>query len=40
LIATGGSDFHGIEDGGAELGKIRAIGPIPYGCFSALNELF
>ena len=29
LFATGGSDFHGIEDGGAELGKIRAIGAIP-----------
>ncbi|MCD6525564.1 MAG: PHP domain-containing protein [Desulfuromonas sp.] len=39
LIATGGSDFHGMEDGGAELGKVRAIGAIPYNCFEALQQL-
>ncbi len=39
LLVTGGSDFHGIEDGGAELGKIRAIGAIPYGCFEELQQL-
>lgn len=38
LFATGGSDFHGIEDGGAELGKIRAIGAIPYHCYTTLRE--
>ncbi|EAT14489.1 PHP domain-containing protein [Desulfuromonas acetoxidans] len=39
LFATGGSDFHGIEDGGAELGKIRAIGSIPYNCYTTLREV-
>lgn len=39
LIVTGGSDFHGIEDGGAEFGKVRAIGAIPYGCFEGLQQL-
>ena len=39
LLVTGGSDFHGIEDGGAELGKVRAIGAIPYGCFENLQQL-
>ena len=39
LIATGGSDFHGIEDGGAELGNVRSIGAIPYSCFAALQKL-
>ena len=39
LVVTGGSDFHGIEDGGAELGKVRAIGAIPYGCFEDLQQL-
>nr|WP_320050157.1 PHP domain-containing protein [uncultured Desulfuromonas sp.] len=39
LFATGGSDFHGIEDGGAELGKIRAIGGIPYHCYTTLREV-
>lgn len=36
LLVTGGSDFHGIEAGGAELGKVRSIGPIPRACFDAL----
>lgn len=39
LITTGGSDFHGIEDGGAELGKVRAIGAIPENCFDVLQQL-
>jgi len=38
LLVTGGSDFHGIEEGGAEFGKIRAIGPIPTACFETLRE--
>lgn len=36
LLVTGGSDFHGIEEGGAELGKIRAIGSIPTDCAEEL----
>ncbi|MEA3464875.1 MAG: PHP domain-containing protein [Thermodesulfobacteriota bacterium] len=39
MIVTGGSDFHGIEDGGAEFGRVRAIGAIPYGCFEGLQQL-
>lgn len=38
LLVTGGSDFHGIEDGGAEFGKVRAIGAIPYSCFENLQH--
>jgi len=38
LMITGGSDFHGIEDGGAEFGKIRSIGAIPYSCFDDLQH--
>ncbi|MDY0189959.1 MAG: PHP domain-containing protein [Desulfuromonas sp.] len=38
LLVTGGSDFHGIEDGGAEFGKIRSIGAIPYSCFDDLQH--
>lgn len=37
LLVTGGSDFHGIEDGGAEFGRIRAIGDIPYSCYERLQ---
>lgn len=40
LLVTGGSDFHGIEDGGAEFGKIRSIGAIPYSCFDDLQHFF
>jgi hypothetical protein len=39
LIATGGSDFHGLEDGGAEFGRIRACGEIPRTCFTELQAL-
>ncbi|OQY16249.1 MAG: phosphatase [Desulfobacteraceae bacterium 4572_35.1] len=38
LLVTGGSDFHGIEDGGAEFGKVRSIGAIPYSCFEDLYQ--
>lgn len=37
FLVTGGSDFHGIEEGGPELGRIRAIGAIPYHCFERLQ---
>lgn len=39
LIATGGSDFHGLEDGGAELGRVRAYGDIPRSCYMQLQAL-
>lgn len=39
LIATGGSDYHGLEDGGAELGRIRACGDIPRSCYTQLQAL-
>ncbi len=39
LLVTGGSDFHGIEAGGAEFGKIRSIGAIPYRCFDDLQRV-
>lgn len=39
LLVTGGSDFHGIEDGGAEFGKVRSIGAIPYSCFDDLQRV-
>ncbi|MBN2644082.1 MAG: PHP domain-containing protein [Desulfuromonadaceae bacterium] len=37
LLVTGGSDFHGIEEGNAELGRIRSIGDIPYTCVEQLQ---
>ena len=39
LIATGGSDFHGIEEGGAEFGRVRACGDIPRSCYTQLQQL-
>ena len=39
LIPTGGSDFHGLEDGGAEFGRVRACGDIPRSCYTQLQAL-
>ncbi len=39
LIATGGSDFHGLEEGGAEFGRVRACGDIPRSCYTQLLDL-
>lgn len=39
LIATGGSDFHGLEEGGAEFGRVRACGDIPRSCYTQLQAL-
>jgi predicted metal-dependent phosphoesterase TrpH len=39
LIATGGSDFHGLEEGGAEFGRVRAVGDIPRSCYTQLQAL-
>jgi predicted metal-dependent phosphoesterase TrpH len=39
LIATGGSDFHGLEEGGAELGRVRVCGDIPRSCYTQLQAL-
>ncbi|MCA1797320.1 MAG: PHP domain-containing protein [Desulfuromonadaceae bacterium] len=39
LVATGGSDFHGLEDGGAKLGRVRGYGDIPRNCYTQLQAL-
>jgi len=39
LVATGGSDFHGLEKGGAEFGRVRACGDIPRSCYTQLQAL-
>ena len=38
LVVTGGSDFHGANKPGVELGIIPSVGPLPYRILQSLKE--
>jgi predicted metal-dependent phosphoesterase TrpH len=38
LIVTGGSDFHGIEGGGVQIGTGRGQLRIPYDCVNDIRS--